>query len=54
MSKNKYVKNINTKGITYSDEFKRLFISENHRGKLAREIFEEYGFDINILGIKRI
>ena len=33
---------------------KRLSIYENQRCKLAREFFEEWGFDINILGIKRI
>ena len=54
LSKNKYVKNVSSKGITYSDEFKRIFISENQCGKLPRQIFEECGFDINILGIKRI
>lgn len=54
LSKNKYVKNVSNKGITYSDEFKRLFIEENQKGKFPRQIFEECGFDINILGIKRI
>lgn len=54
LSKNKYVKNISSKGITYSDEFKMLFISENQRGKFPRQIFEECGFDIDILGIERI
>lgn len=33
LSKNKYVKNVSSKGITYSDEFKRLFIAENQSGK---------------------
>jgi len=27
---------------------------ENQAGKFPRQIFEECGFDINILGIKRI
>lgn len=54
LSKNKYVKNISEKGITYSDEFKRLFIYENEKGKLPRDIFSECGFDINIIGLKRI
>lgn len=54
LSKNKYVKNISEKGITYSDEFKSLFIVENQKGKFPRQIFEEYGFDINILGMKRV
>lgn len=54
LSKNKYVKNVTNKGITYTDEFKRLFVIENEKGKLPRQIFENAGFDINILGIKRV
>lgn len=54
LSKNKYVKNVSEKGITYTDEFKNIFITENEKGKLPREVFEECGFDIDILGIKRI
>jgi len=54
LSKNKYVKNISEKAITYTDEFKSIFISENKNGKFPREIFEELGFDINILGIERV
>lgn len=52
--KNKYVKNITSKGITYTDEFKKIFISENNSGKFPRQIFEECGFDIDILGIQRV
>lgn len=54
LSKNKYVKNVSMKGITYTDEFKNIFILENEKGKFPREIFEECGFNIDILGIKRI
>lgn len=54
LSKNKYVKNISQKSITYTDEFKGVFIVENEKGKFPREIFEELGFDINILGIERV
>ena len=54
LSKNKYVKKVSEKGITYTDDFKRLFISENEKGKFPRDIFEECGFDINIIGLKRI
>ncbi len=54
LSKNKYVKNISERGITYTDEFKRLFISENAKGKFPRDIFAECGFDVNIIGLKRI
>lgn len=54
LSKNKYVKNVSEKGITYTDEFKRLFIAENEKGKFPRDIFAECGFDINVIGLKRI
>lgn len=54
LSHNKNVKAVSIKGITYTDEFKRIFIAENEKGKLPREIFEEYGFDIDILGMKRV
>lgn len=54
LSHNQYVKKISIKGITYTDEFKRIFIIENNKGKFPREIFEEHGFDVNILGKERI
>lgn len=54
LSKNKYVKKVSEKGITYTDEFKRLFISENEKGKFPRDIFAECGFDIDVIGLKRI
>jgi transposase len=54
LANNKYVKHVSVKGITYTDEFKRIFISENEIGKLPREIFEQCGFDIDVLGIDRV
>jgi transposase len=54
LSSNKYVKSVSEKGITYSEEFKRIFISENEKGKLPRQIFKECGFDIEIVGTRRI
>ena len=54
LSKNKYVKKVSEKGIKYKDEFKKLFISENEKGKLPREIFSECGFNIDLIGIERI
>lgn len=54
LTQNKYVKKISVKGITYTEEFKRIFIIEYERGKIPRTIFEEYGFEPNILGIERI
>lgn len=54
LSKNKYVKHVSVKGITYTDEFKHIFINENEKGRLPRVIFEECGFTINVLGKKRM
>lgn len=54
LSANKYVKAVSTYGITYSDEFKNLFVAERKKGKFARDIFEECGFDVEILGMQRI
>lgn len=54
LSKNPFVKNVSSKGITYTDEFKELFIAQNKQGKFPREIFEECGFDEEVIGIKRI
>lgn len=49
LSKNPYVRSVSNKAITYTDAFKQLFISENNKGKLPREIFEECGFDVTIV-----
>lgn len=54
LSANPYVKSVSSKGITYADEFKRIFIAENEKGKLPRQIFEECGFDIDIIGLERV
>lgn len=42
------------KAITYADKFKRLFIDRYLEGKTPRAIFEENGFDVTILGMKRV
>ena len=54
LSKNKYVNKVSEKGITYTDEFKKLFICENEKGKLPRDIFSECGFDVDLIGIERV
>lgn len=54
LSKNKYVKSVSGRGITYTDEFKSLFISEYNKGYLPTQIFIDAGFDIDILGNDRI
>ncbi|WP_409298157.1 IS3 family transposase [Peribacillus sp. SCS-26] len=54
LAENPYVKSISPKGITYSDDFKEHFITQINLGKFPREIFEDCGFDSDVLGIKRI
>ncbi|MFQ7437849.1 IS3 family transposase [Romboutsia timonensis] len=54
LKQNKYIKKVSSKGITYTDEFKKIFINESINGKLPRIIFEECGFNIDIIGMQRI
>lgn len=54
LSNNQYVKNITTKGITYTEEFRNIFIIESNKGKLPRNVFSEHGFEVSILGMERI
>jgi hypothetical protein len=53
LSKNIYIKMVSAKAITYSDEFKRIFIVESEKGKTSGTIFREYGFDTRMLGKDR-
>lgn len=54
LKQNPYVKEVSDKAITYTDEFKRLFIAQSETGKLPREIFEEAGLDVSVIGITRV
>ena len=45
LRKNKYVKHVSNKGITYSLEFKELFIKE-YGLKNPAKIFEDAGFEL--------
>lgn len=53
LQQNLYVKNISKKAITYTEEFKRIFIAESEKGKSSGVIFREYGFDTAMLGKDR-
>ena len=55
LSKNKRIKNITSKGITYTDEFKYKLVKEceNYK-KFPQDIFRECGLDPEIVGIVRI
>ena len=55
LSKNKWIKNITSKGITYTDEFKYKLVKEceNYK-KFPQEVFRECNIDPEIVGIVRI
>lgn len=54
LQNNPHVQRVSQVAITYTDEFKQTFIDEYLAGKLPRQIFEEYGFDVHIIGMKRV
>lgn len=54
LKKNPNIRNITEKSITYTDEFKEHFLEEYQKGVPAIIIFEECGFDIEMIGEKRI
>lgn len=54
LSKNKYVKKVSEKAITYTEEFKEMFIMEYNNGKPPSIILTEMGFDVKVLGRKRV
>jgi putative transposase len=54
LSQNRYIAKISEKSMTYTDEFKRLFIDQYMLGQTPREIFEANGFDIGIIGMTRV
>ena len=54
LSDNPYVKKVSAKAITYTDEFKSSFIAKDEESVFPREIFEDHGFDITIIGMQRV
>jgi putative transposase len=54
LQKNPNIQRVSNLAITYTDDFKNKFMDEYLAGKLPRQIFEEHGFDVDILGMKRI
>ena len=51
---NHWVKSVTEKTISFTEDFKIYFINEYNLGKLPKQIFKDAGFDINMLGDKRI
>ena len=54
LRKNKYVKHVSEKAITYTEEFKEVFTLEYNSGKLPSQILTEMGLDPKVLGYKRL
>ena len=54
LTNNRYVKKVSEKGITYTDDFKALFIAKYINGKIPVKIFEDAGFDVEMIGNDRI
>lgn len=54
LRKNKYVKNVSDKAITYTEEFKEVFLLEYNEGKLPSQILTGMGFDYKVLGGRRV
>lgn len=54
LRKNKYVKHVSEKSITYTEELKKIFINEYKCGNTPSAILIQMGFDVNILGRSRI
>lgn len=52
--KNKYVRTVTNKRILYTEEFKEHFIEEYISGVCPTKIFKDAGFDVDVLGKKRI
>ena len=55
LSKNKWIKNISNKAITYTDKFKIKLVKEceNYK-KFPRDVFKDCGIDPEIIGKRRI
>lgn len=54
LSQNSYVKSVSETTITYTEEFKKFFISEYEAGTGPTRIFEIAGFKKEMVGYKRI
>lgn len=50
LKQNPNVKHVTEKSITYEDHFKESFMEAYQQGKLPRMIFEDAGFNIEVLG----
>lgn len=54
LEKNKYVKKVSPKGISYTDEMRTFFIAQKLKNIPADVIFEMADFDTSVLGSDRV
>lgn len=54
LRKNPYVRSASQRCVSYTAAFKELAYEELCRGKTVRQIFEQSGFDVEVLGEKRL
>ncbi|MFI3604314.1 HTH domain-containing protein [Vagococcus fluvialis] len=54
LKQNPYVKRVSSSSITYTKEFKELFVLKHSEGQLPHQIFSDAGFDITVLKQRRI
>lgn len=54
LASNKFTAKVNRHQIIFTLEFKNLFLSRYEQGDTSIEIFEDCGYDINILGRHRV
>lgn len=54
LMQNPYISKISTSTITYTSEFRELFVNEYQNGKAPSQILMNAGFDCKILGKDRI
>lgn len=54
LRQNPYIYSVTETRITLSKEFKEIFMTAYKAGESPRKILEEHGFDINIIGERRI
>ena len=54
LKNNPYVKNVTSKAITYTEEFREVFYKEYQEGRAPTEIMRGMGFDTKVIGRGRI
>lgn len=54
LRKNPYVYSITPARLSFTKEFKELFLASYNKGELPRSILENHGFDIQTLGERRV